>query len=77
MKKTLEMPKQLSRSEIAKSTCDVCSFHGYGVIYYNKSSKEPFLFECLLCNTADFEKEYEADKKRRSSQTPIKLSSNF
>ncbi len=74
MKKTQKMLKQSSRCEIVKSTCDVCSFYGYGVIYYNKSSKDPFLFECLLCNTANFEKEYEADKKRKSSQAPVKLS---
>ena len=77
-KKTAQgMSKQSSKnSEIVESTCDVCSYHGYGVIYYSQN-QDPFLFECLLCNSSRFEEEHEKDKRRRSSQASIKHTSDI
>ena len=53
--------------EIATSQCDTCGLKMTGTLYKNSSS-EPFLFECILCDSESLrETYYEEEVQNRSS----------
>ena len=56
------------KSEIAIAICDCCYMNMTGILHKSKNGS-PYLFECILCNPAEFELVYEPDKSRRSSDS--------